>query len=81
VTFTCAAEGSFDMRTLIGRRFMELRDVWSLGMEVESEMAVYVESLQYSREGTQRVTAGAAGFLCGDKGLQDEAAEVRRSIT
>jgi len=49
-------------------------------MRVGSENAVDVESLRYSREGTQRVTAGAVDFLRGDKGLLDEATEVSRGI-
>jgi len=45
VTLTCADEWSLDMRTLFGHRFVELREVWSLGIGVKSEMAVDVKSL------------------------------------
>jgi len=68
VTLHFAAERSLYMRTLFGRRFVELREICSLGIGVGSEMAVDVESLRYCREGTQRVTAGANGFLRGDAG-------------
>jgi len=37
-----------------------------------------VERLGISREGTQKVTAGAVRFLRGDKRLMDEATKVRR---
>lgn len=76
VTLTCDAEGSLDMRTLFGRRFVEFREICSLGMGVGSAMAVDVDSIRYSREGTQGITAGAVGFLRRDKGLLDKAPEV-----
>jgi len=80
VTLTCAASGSLDMRTLFVGRFVEFREISCLAIGMGSEMSVDVESLRYSREGTQRVTAGAVGFLGGDKGLLDEATELRRGI-
>jgi len=67
VTYTCAAEGSLSLRTLIGRRFVDLCEILSLGMGAGSGLSVDVDSLQYYREGTQRLTAGAFGFLHGDK--------------
>jgi len=66
VTFTCAAKRSLDMRTLIGRRFVELHEICLLGMGVGSEMFVDVAETTIFPGGTQRVTASAMGFLRGD---------------
>jgi len=49
-------------------------------MGAGSGMAVDVESLRYSHEATQRVTADFVGFLRGDKGLRYAAIEERRGI-
>jgi len=69
-----------DLRTLFGPRFVDLRDIWSLGMGVGSDRTLDVQSLSYARKGMQRVSAGTVEFQRGEKGLRDEKTEVRRGI-
>jgi len=74
--FTCAADGSMDMRTLVGCRFVELRKFLSFGIGVGSEIEVEGQSQRYFCQTMQKVTVGAAGFLSRDNALLDETNEV-----
>jgi len=80
VCITCAGKGNFALRTFVACRFVELHEILSVEIEARLRMAAVVESLRYSREGTQRVTACAVGLLRRDMELLDKEIEERRGF-